>query len=433
MYGTATVQRSSIRYGDHGSHAWIWKEAPCNWDGNVEVQFVDVALRELEPAGSWTNPAIVSRWLRRMKAGRAVPPIVVCATERGSLYIRDGNHRFEALRDLFAGNLESRVRVARVVPKPGYQFRYRWLGNYGTYLLEPVSVRTPLRKSARSNRLEVAPRLGQTLLLMAHPDDETGGCAGLLQRLCDPVVLFATDGVPADKFFWQRFGSPQEYGRVRRREAAAALAAAGVHRVEFVTTSAGGGSFCDQQLYRALPELFHGVEEMIRRYSPQAIIVPAYEGGHPDHDACSFIGWLVRRRLNLPVWEVPLYHRSSAGVLVCQEFLEWRGTEMMFTLTPTELQTRASMVACYGSQCDLADYVTASVQYLRPQYDYDYSQPPHDGILNYEAWQWPISPSDVCHKFQECACDLGLQESCWSSAALVPATLTASATAGSLQ
>ena len=55
----------------------------------------------------------------------------------------------------------------------------------------------------------------------------------------------------------------------------------------------------------------------MRQYKPETVIVPAYEGGHPDHDSCSFLGALLRRKLQSRVWEMPLYHRSPTGKLIC--------------------------------------------------------------------------------------------------------------------
>ncbi|MFB3812617.1 MAG: hypothetical protein ACE14L_00785 [Terriglobales bacterium] len=213
MHSTAAApaKKTMIRYGDHGALAWLWSEAPCSWREKTEIEFITVPIRQLEPAGSWTHPAIVNKWLTRMTAGRSVPPPVVCATERGTMYLRDGNHRYEAMRDLFAGDMDAPVRVARVVPKRGYEFRYRWFGSYGTYTLEPVAATETDRNIGR-RQAKPGPALGRTLVLVAHPDDETGGCGGLLQRLCDPVVVFSTDGAPQDPYFWRRHGSPQNYG-----------------------------------------------------------------------------------------------------------------------------------------------------------------------------------------------------------------------------
>jgi LmbE family N-acetylglucosaminyl deacetylase len=36
----------------------------------------------------------------------------------------------------------------------------------------------------------------RVLVVVAHPDDETGGCGVLLQRLHQATVVFCTDGAP---------------------------------------------------------------------------------------------------------------------------------------------------------------------------------------------------------------------------------------------
>lgn len=433
MHGRiAAVKQTSVRYEERASQCWLWKESPCKWQGKVELQFTSVPLRQLEPAGSWTKPATVSKWLRHLNTGRHIPPPVVCATERGTLYIRDGNHRYEALLQFFGGNRDARVRVALVVPKRGYEFHYRWFATYGTYVLERAFSLHGQRRVTRT-RTGPSERLGNTLVLVAHPDDEIG-CAGLLQRLCDPVVLFATDGAPENNSFWQRYDSRQSYGRVRCREAAAVLALAGVHRIEFLSKSAQGSRLSDQQLHRAVPQLFEIVCEMVQRFKPDTLLVPAYEGGHPDHDVCSFIGWLIRQKLDVSVWEMPLYHRSAAGALVAQHFRVSNNTEISSPLHAFELQTRSLMMERYRSQPDLPTFISSAVEYYRPQADNDYSRPPHAGVLNYEAWQWPITGSDVCEQFRACTNTLGLSELNTTAPDLAGLTAACySAAAGSVQ
>ena len=51
----------------------------------------------------------------------------------------------------------------------------------------------------------IAELLGRTLVLVAHPDDETAGCGALLQRMDEPIIVFATDGAPRDKYFWGKY------------------------------------------------------------------------------------------------------------------------------------------------------------------------------------------------------------------------------------
>jgi LmbE family N-acetylglucosaminyl deacetylase len=399
MHAVATpALTNAIRYNDRGSYLWLWAHAPCSWKGNVELRFATVPLGSLQPAGTLMDPAVVAAQLRRMQRGRALAPPVVSATESGTWYIHDGNHRYEAMQTFFSGfsgNREVSVRVAIAVPNAAYQFRYRWCGMYGTYLLEPVA--SLLSTNAPG------PFIGRTMVLVAHQDDETA-CAGLLQRLVDPLVVFATDGAPADEYFWGRYGSRLNYATVRRNEAEASLAKAQVSKFEFLSDHAPAGTqFRDQQLYRVLPQAFNAVCNLVGRYRPDIVLVPAYEGGHPDHDSCSFLGALQGRLLGLPVWETPLYHRSETGKLVCQEFRSRNGTERALVLSPHEKRTRDSMIATYASQTDVPDFVRGAAEQFRPQPEYDYSRRPHAGTLNYEAWQWLISSNEVCRAFQNCA------------------------------
>ena len=43
--------------------------------------------------------------------------------------------------------------------------------------------------------------LGRTLVLVAHPDDECIAFGALLQRIREPLVVFATNGSPARSVF----------------------------------------------------------------------------------------------------------------------------------------------------------------------------------------------------------------------------------------
>ncbi len=155
-------------------------------------------------------------------------------------------------------------------------------------------------------------------------------------------------------------------------------------------------------MHEALPYALAALLTPICMHRPAAILVPAYEGGHPDHDSCSFVGALARELTSLPVWEMPLYHRSVSDELECQRFLEPNGTEVTIRLTATEIANRSIMIAGYSSQLDLGAFIHSNVESFRPQPQYDYSEPPHEGALNYERWGWPISARQICEKFQGC-------------------------------
>jgi LmbE family N-acetylglucosaminyl deacetylase len=241
----------------------------------------------------------------------------------------------------------------------------------------------------------------RTLVLIAHPDDETA-CAGLLQRLVEPTVVVVTNGAPADQFFWRFYGSRNAYAAVRRKEAMLASALRGAGQLEFLNDHAPVGlEFEDQRLYRLLPQAVQVLCPIFDEFRPDVIIVPAYEGGHPDHDSCSFLGSLLGRLFAVQVWEMPLYHRSDGDELICQRFRDVDGGEQALALSAREKRTRGRMIAAYASQ-NVADFVSSDAELYRPQRAYDYAQRPYAGTLNYEAWQWPIAPSEICQAFVDC-------------------------------
>jgi LmbE family N-acetylglucosaminyl deacetylase len=242
--------------------------------------------------------------------------------------------------------------------------------------------------------------LGRTLVVVAHPDDEAGGCGALLQRISYPIILFATDGAPFDHWFWSSFDSRSSYAAARRIEALAAARQVNAEQVEFVSDEYP--TCTDQRLFQALPLALQVVGRAALKYRPDALLTVAYEGGHPDHDACSFISHIIGSRFRIPVWEMPLYHRVKSGELVVQRFLRSNGTEVTLIPTADESGRKQAMLGVYKSQAGLQNFVKKRTECFRPQADYDYTQPPHPGMLNYEAWQWPVSGKQVCAAFSDC-------------------------------
>ncbi len=241
--------------------------------------------------------------------------------------------------------------------------------------------------------------LGRTLLIVAHPDDETGAAGILLQRATEPMVVFCTDGAPVDSWFWGKYGSRETYAELRRREALSALNGIGVKSVSFLTNSRAD-LFHDQRLHTALPCAIDLISKFVRWYSPDIILTSAYEGGHPDHDSCSFIAFVVGAMSGLPVWEVPLYHRRPDGVLVYQRFADQLGTEIRVQPTSREAAAKRAMLAVYRSQPELDVFAASEVEYVRLQHTYDYSRPPAR-IINYERWGWPVYAADLCENFRK--------------------------------
>lgn len=240
--------------------------------------------------------------------------------------------------------------------------------------------------------------LGRTLVLVAHPDDEVIGCGALLRRMRFPVVVFATDGAPRDTFFWQAYGSRQAYAETRRKEALQVARMCALPRLEFLTDRQGN-TFIDQELFHHLDRAMDELRAIIQNAQPEAMLTLAYEGGHPDHDCCSFMTSVLAHEFRLPAWEMPLYHRAPNLEPRRQQFLADRGQEFAYNLKAPERARKQSLLDLYRSQHAILQDFKTSEERFRLLPVYDYSQPPHQGLLNYEMWGWPVNGREVSAAF----------------------------------
>jgi len=236
--------------------------------------------------------------------------------------------------------------------------------------------------------------LQRPLILVAHQDDEAIGCGILLQRAEDPVVVFSTDGAPTDEYFWGKYGSREKLAEVRSQEAALAMAEAGIGHYEILPIR-------DQRLFENLTAALDRIIAIARDHECRSIVTHAYEGGHPDHDACSYLGFRAGEILHIPVWEMPLYHRAR-GAPEMQHFISG-DADVVLTPTDAEYARKRRMASAYASQGQVIRAFPERNEIFRRQPRYEYSQPPHAGTLNYEAWQWPITGDDVSRAFTEFA------------------------------
>jgi LmbE family N-acetylglucosaminyl deacetylase len=250
------------------------------------------------------------------------------------------------------------------------------------------------------DRSQLEQLLGRTLLIVAHPDDESISCGGLLQHIEQPCVVFATDGAPEDEYFWRKYGSRTAYAKLREDEARAALQAVGVSAVEFLAHRVPA-PLIDQRLYKSLTPAFGALCSIVEQFRPQCLLTLAYEGGHPDHDSVSFLAAQLGKTYSVPVWEAPLYHRSPTGHGIYQQFVFERGEVIEHRVEGRELESKMRMLGCYKSQFDALPSFRPELERFRPQATYDYSRRPHEGKLNYEVWQWRMTPEEVCSAFVE--------------------------------
>jgi N-acetylglucosamine malate deacetylase 2 len=208
-------------------------------------------------------------------------------------------------------------------------------------------------------------KFGRVLAFVAHPDDESIGCSGLLQRAESSLVIFAVDGAPPHNGFEQKFGSLQEYSDTRFLEASRALACLprnGLRRL----TRPDGNHFQDQHLFLELPAAYASLKQGIQTYSPDLIVTHACEGGHIDHDACHFLAARAAQELGIPTMEFPLYWQSIFGRDIFQKFRTTGNSEFLLQLSPMELERKRQMLAYYTTQNNLTGVFQLDSERFRP-------------------------------------------------------------------
>jgi LmbE family N-acetylglucosaminyl deacetylase len=241
------------------------------------------------------------------------------------------------------------------------------------------------------------PTRGAALFLFAHQDDEVGvfhrisECvqSGLLVR-----CVYLTDGSNAG-------ATPAQ----RNRESLRVLSQLGVlsEGVVFAggVMSIGGG------------ELPHRLEEAggwLRRWlgsfiDIDSIHVPAWEGGHHDHDALHALAVRIASELNVlnRVWQFSLYHGKGCiypffkvltplhenGVVAATR-IPWsvRGRYLRFCLSyPAQYKTWIGLFPFV-----LLHYLRRGMQELQPVSVQRLAERPHPGLLYYEHrkfFTWP--------------------------------------------
>ncbi len=134
-------------------------------------------------------------------------------------------------------------------------------------------------RSVRGDRPLVAePTLRNAIVLAAHPDDESMGCAGTIAVLrragARVTVAFVTDGE-----LTRGADLPViEVARRRREEAEAACRSLGVEDVRF-------WGLPDGSLGDRVDEVAAHVERLLAEVAPDGVLLPWFLDDHPDHAA----------------------------------------------------------------------------------------------------------------------------------------------------
>lgn len=232
---------------------------------------------------------------------------------------------------------------------------------------------------------------GRVLIVAAHPDDETLGAGAQLPMMGGRVtIVHATDGAPRNMDDATRagFSSREAYAEARREELLTALAYAGI-----ASSQCRELGHADQEASFNLRGLTEEIAFIIREVQPEWILTHPYEGGHPDHDACALATHcaltLARDRHFSPVlYEFTSYHAGPQGILP-GEFLPVDGIPVsVCNLNGDQQKLKCRMIEAFLTQRAVLSLFGTETELFRPAPQYDFTQPPHEGKLLYENFNW---------------------------------------------
>lgn len=220
------------------------------------------------------------------------------------------------------------------------------------------------------------------LVLAAHPDDEVLGAGAWLSEHSGPLAIaFLTDGAPRRAQFRPDGIACGAYRRLRRQEAQQLWRARPRCSLHFC-------AIADQALAFHLGHARLWLAALCRRLRPHGLLAPAFEGGHPDHDAVNFLA----SRMGIPTWEYALYSQAS-GCRVRNDFPgqpQWRRD-----ISESARAWKTAAFDAYASQrATLAEF-DPGCEALRPLPRHDYSRPALNEPAVYEIWGWPWTARQI--------------------------------------
>ena len=252
--------------------------------------------------------------------------------------------------------------------------------------------------SARSDIQTDPAAARRVLLLAAHSNDEFSVAATLRAHVAHADEVFISWYAPDDR---------PEVGTRRIAEArdAAELIGVGPAHLEFADLS-------PLALPEQLPALVLALRDTMARVAPDLVYVPAFEGGHPDHDALNFAASEASASAGVETREFPMYSASPTRRIFRRlpsfaRFIPGVGDPHVRWLNPAEVRFKRELWALYRTQHPHLDRLLRrsgdaheffTTEKTRPLPLRDYTKPPHERPLLYE-----LQAGELPYRFEEFA------------------------------
>ena len=235
-------------------------------------------------------------------------------------------------------------------------------------------------------------------ILAPHADDAILGCGCLIaSRVLQQkktYLIYLSSGAPETSHMYghimQDYHDHTTYQAVRLAERNRALQEIGLTR-----------TFIQDFLYPARMVFTHFEVLVCRLFyiltsmEASTILVPAFEGGHPDHDVTNVIGAVIGWLLDLDVIEYPLYHITPDGIIFNQ-FCDSLHTPFRPVYGELLHVIRRKAMSCFTSQLFmLSEAIDIQQEESRYMSAKNYDESPNQGHVLYEGYEWGISNSSL--------------------------------------